>query len=36
VYEGSGKILVNPTPYWRYRMFTERGRAPDYPSQTTS
>jgi uncharacterized protein (AIM24 family) len=36
VYEGSGRVLVNPTPYWRYRMFTERGSSPDYPSQTTS
>jgi uncharacterized protein (AIM24 family) len=33
VYEGTGKILLNPAPYWRYRMFTERGSNPDYPSQ---
>lgn len=36
VYEGPGRILINPTPYWRYRIFTERGRNPDDPSQSTS
>jgi uncharacterized protein (AIM24 family) len=35
VYEGTGRILLNPTPYWRYRMFTERGGDPDYPSRST-
>lgn len=25
VYEGTGRILLNPAPYWRYRIFTERG-----------
>jgi uncharacterized protein (AIM24 family) len=25
VYEGTGRILLNPSPYWRYRIFTERG-----------
>jgi uncharacterized protein (AIM24 family) len=24
VYEGTGRILLNPTPYWRYRLLTER------------
>jgi uncharacterized protein (AIM24 family) len=35
VYEGPGRIVLNPAPYWRYRMFTERGRTFDDPSQTT-
>jgi uncharacterized protein (AIM24 family) len=25
VYEGSGRILLNPAPYWRYRISEERG-----------
>ena len=36
VYEGTGRILLNPAPYWRYRIFTERGNNPDLPSQATS
>jgi len=36
VYEGSGRILLNPAPYWRYRIFTERGGDPNNPSHTTS
>jgi uncharacterized protein (AIM24 family) len=36
VYEGNGRILLNPAPYWRYRVFTERGRDPERPSVTTS
>ena len=36
VYEGPGRILLNPTPYWRYRIFTQRGRHPDEPAQSTS
>ncbi len=33
VYEGDGgRILLNPSPYWRYRLFTERGSDPDYPA----
>jgi uncharacterized protein (AIM24 family) len=36
IYEGTGRILLNPTPYWRYRMFTERSGNPDCPSFTTS
>jgi uncharacterized protein (AIM24 family) len=35
VYEGPGRILLNPAPYWRYRMFNERGRNPEDPSRTT-
>ncbi|QEH35490.1 hypothetical protein OJF2_40420 [Aquisphaera giovannonii] len=34
VYEGPGKVLLNPAPYWRYWMMVQRGDA-DYPSQTT-
>jgi len=36
VYEGNGRILLNPAPYWRYRMFTQRGGNPETPSQTTA
>lgn len=36
VYEGTGRILLNPSPYWRYRIFTERGGNPDSPAFTTS
>ncbi len=36
VFEGTGKILLNPAPYWRYRVFTERGHQPDHPSTTTT
>jgi uncharacterized protein (AIM24 family) len=36
VFEGRGRILLNPAPYWRYRVFTERGGDPDRPSVTTS
>lgn len=25
VYEGSGRLLISSVPYWRYRMFAERG-----------
>ena len=35
VYEGPGKILLNPAPFWRYRLFTERGGNPDYPSRSS-
>lgn len=35
VYEGTGKLLLNPAPYWRYRLFTERGGDPDYPSRSS-
>ena len=24
VYEGTGKILINPAPYWRFRMVSDR------------
>ncbi len=36
VFEGTGKILLNPAPYWRYRVFTEQGNDPDCPSATTT
>jgi uncharacterized protein (AIM24 family) len=36
VFEGTGKILLNPAPYWRYRVFTERGGDSDRPSTATS
>jgi uncharacterized protein (AIM24 family) len=36
VFDGPGRILLNPAPYWRYRIFTERGKEPDFPSQSTT
>jgi uncharacterized protein (AIM24 family) len=36
VYEGTGRILLNPAPYWRYRIFTERGGNPEMPSRTVA
>jgi len=36
VYEGEGRILLNPAPYWRYRIFAERGGDPDAPAKFTS
>jgi len=36
VYEGAGKILLNPAPYWRYRISTERGADAERPSVMTS
>jgi len=35
VYQGPGKILLNPAPYWRYKIFTEHGSNPDYPARAT-
>lgn len=35
VYEGPGRVLLNPAPYWRYRMFAERSGMVDEPSRTT-
>lgn len=36
VYEGTGRILLNPSPYWRYRIFTERGKNPELPARTVA
>ena len=36
VYEGAGKVLLNPAPYWRYRISAERGKDSDYPARATS
>ena len=36
VYEGTGKILLNPAPYWRYRISVERGRDTGYSARATS
>jgi uncharacterized protein (AIM24 family) len=33
VFGGTGRVLLNPSPYWRYRLFTERGTSPDLPSR---
>ncbi len=32
VFQGPGRVLLNPAPFWRYRIFTERGRNPEFPS----
>jgi uncharacterized protein (AIM24 family) len=36
VYEGIGTILLNPAPYWRYRLFAGRGGGSDYPARFSS
>lgn len=36
VYKGMGRVLLNPAPYWRYRISAERGKDPDYPARATS
>jgi uncharacterized protein (AIM24 family) len=36
VYEGEGTVLLNPSPYWRYKLFTERGGNPDYPAESST
>ena len=36
VYEGPGRVLLNPAPYWRYRIFNERRKSADEPSRMTS
>jgi uncharacterized protein (AIM24 family) len=35
VYEGTGRVLLNPAPYWRYKMFTEEAGDPNYPSRAS-
>lgn len=35
VYTGPGRVLINPAPYWRYKIFTERMKNKNYPSQAT-
>ena len=35
VYEGPGRLLLNPAPYWRYWMLTQKNGGSDYPSQST-
>lgn len=36
VYEGPGSVLLNPAPYWRYRIYNERHGNADDPSKLTS
>jgi len=36
IYEGEGRILLNPAPYWRYRILAERAGDPDAPAKFTS
>jgi uncharacterized protein (AIM24 family) len=33
VFAGEGRVLLNPSPYWRYRMFNERNGASVHPTQ---
>ncbi len=35
VFEGPGKVLLNPAPYWRYWMMAQKQGGSDYPSQAT-
>ncbi|MCR9293549.1 MAG: AIM24 family protein [bacterium] len=36
VYEGTGRLLLNPTPYWRYRVFSEKGKVADIAAKATA
>lgn len=36
VYQGTGRLLLNPAPYWRYRVFSEHGRGADLPARATT
>ena len=35
VYEGPGRILLNPRPYWRYWVMVEKRGEVDRPSRAT-
>ncbi|MFN7733674.1 MAG: AIM24 family protein [Pirellula sp.] len=35
VYEGAGKVLLNPAPYWRYRVYSERANDASLLLRTT-
>ncbi|MEE4189047.1 MAG: AIM24 family protein [Roseobacter sp.] len=36
VFTGPGKLILNPAPYWRYKIFTEHGGDPHYPAKAIS
>jgi uncharacterized protein (AIM24 family) len=36
VYEGSGRLLLNPAPYWRYRMMMENAKPSDQTFEDTA
>ncbi len=36
VYQGTGRLLLNPAPYWRYRVYFEKGRSREQRVQATS
>jgi uncharacterized protein (AIM24 family) len=36
VFEGPGRVLLNPAPYWRYRICHEKSNNSDNPSRMTS
>jgi uncharacterized protein (AIM24 family) len=35
VYQGPGRVLLNPSPYWRYRMMSERAGQAMPPAEST-
>jgi uncharacterized protein (AIM24 family) len=36
VFEGPGTVILNPAPYWRYRIFMDRSSSFDLPSRSTT
>ena len=36
VFTGPGKLLINPAPYWRYKIFAEHGGEPSFPTKAVS
>ncbi|MGI9244458.1 MAG: AIM24 family protein [Verrucomicrobiales bacterium] len=36
VFEGRGSVILNPAPYWRYRIFMNRNSDFDMPSKSTT
>lgn len=36
VFEGPGTVILNPAPYWRYRLFMDRSSSFDLPSRSTT
>ena len=36
VFSGPGKLLLNPAPYWRYKVFAEHSGEADFPTKAVS
>ncbi len=36
VFQGPGNVLLNPAPYWRYRLFAKRGQESDFSAKASS